>query len=299
MAVVVKIAGFLCQDRLGNRLGFAEMQEPFPQVGKEANDFLIISRDEDASVAALGPDLIFRHQLDLDSIPRPFRVAVGLPIDRDGGVDGIADELTEGHAEAVPIEDAVFVRLGKFLGVRDGTTVLVGATMLDDDPIVGSIAFQGFHFARLGAVFEPMIAAEDDGVELGTKQDVDGVLIAAAELPNREGRVVVGQSLAGCSQQNEALGWAHARILDFQVGCYDWPLFLNENDRYGHLEAGRNLTQFHRVERLTAPSCVGRISFRCRWIDRQVRRMEPAESRNLAGPQPATGPRRFMASVVR
>ena len=165
--------------------GSEKCRNHLPRLAKNRMTSSLSAGHEDAGVATLGPHLFLGNQLDLHPIPRPFRVAVGLPIDGDGGVDGIADELTEGHAQAVPIEDAVFVGLGKFLGERDAGPVLVGAAVLDDDPIVGGIAFQGLHLAGLGAVFEPMVAAEDDGVELGTKQDVDGVLIAAAELPNR------------------------------------------------------------------------------------------------------------------
>ena len=160
------------------------MQKPFAQVGEEPDDFLVVGGHEDASVATLRPHLFLGDQLDLDPIPRPFRLAVGLPVDRDGGVDGIGDEFPEGHAHAVPIQDAVFVGLGKFLGERDAGPGFVGPTVLDDDPVVVGLPFEGLHLAGFGAVFEPVVAAEDDGIQLGPEQDVDGVLPPAAELPN-------------------------------------------------------------------------------------------------------------------
>ena len=97
--------------------GSREMQKPLAQVGEEPDDFLVVGRDEDTGPAPLRPHFFLGHQLDLHAIPRPFDVAVGLPVDGDGGVDGVADELPEGHAEAIPIEDAVLVGLAKFLGV--------------------------------------------------------------------------------------------------------------------------------------------------------------------------------------
>ena len=50
--------------------GSLKCRNHFPRLAKKRMTFLIICRDEDARVATLGTDLIFRHQLDLHSIPQ-------------------------------------------------------------------------------------------------------------------------------------------------------------------------------------------------------------------------------------
>ena len=143
-------------------------------------------------------------------------------IDGNGGVDGIADELPEGHAQAVPIEDAVFVGLGEFLGEGHAGPILIRAAVLDHDPVVIRVAFQGLHLAGLGRELQPVVAAEDDGIQLGPKQDVDACLLPLPNCPMRVRAVVVGQSLAGRSQEGKALDGADAGIFNFQVGCHLW-----------------------------------------------------------------------------
>ena len=168
------------------------MQEPLAQIGEESNNVLVVGRHEDPRITTLGPHLFFRDEFDLHALPRPFGVAVVLFIDGNRGVNRVANELTEGHAETVPVENAVFVGLGEFLGIGDAGPGFIRTAMLDHDAAIIGLAFQGLHLSGLGREFEPVIAAKDDRVQLGPKQDIQRVFITRSELANGEWAVVVG-----------------------------------------------------------------------------------------------------------